>query len=740
MITLQLKRTARFLSDTLINDFVPRVGEPFLVQYPVNSSGTFYTRDCTTTQSTVTKNIYLEEEDGSLFLLDNTVPGTVPKVGQTIIVKFNYANSVSSPKIKLVINGTLIVDTKDVAYKNGDTYVTSILSSVYNWNSGETRVFTFDGAYWIIQLPEDCLNSSLLFIGNGTDTVSTLYKNGTYIPVSKYISDDMIKNGSITITKLDPNIDLASKEALQEISNALDSFQTETGNNFDSVNSEISLNKIYHVVCDTVSSTANKVVTIPDMPIYDDLTKYDGITLVIKFVNSNTATNPKIETHTSINNTTIISAKPMYVGSNPLTGVFYWRNNDSVIFTYSAVDNRWYMDSTCASSIIASWCANNNTTFINGGMIYAGSVTADKIAAHSITAEQIAVGSLDSSVFTQSVSDVLSNLSEFKQQCGSAGTIVAKCESTDGIAFKDAEISVDNLQSISITNTGMPLVGTSMVVKFENENTYQGNVYFRVTATNGDVAYTKFSAQLGFKLGDSFINIGSSGVQDFSDAQLTAIDYYKWHAGEYRTVMFDGTYWILSITTEYLSKLAEWCLLNGQTWIGGGTIVTGTIVADQIQSGSIDTAKVSLVCMAPNDYGDIINYGGFSYFEGSTGSYITKGVRMYGAIDSDDPDGEPNYYVAITNRGIAIRIGSGMISGYGSEQDSIWSIDASGGVFIGARNDSGNVTLGKAGSTSVVSGNMSILGNLSAVNLPTSSTGLSSGQIYSDNGVLKIVT
>ena len=92
--------------------------------------------------------------------------------------------------------------------------------------------------------------------------------------------------------------------------------------------------------------------------------------------------------------------------------------------------------------------------------------------------------------------------------------------------------------------------------------------------------------------------------------------------------------------------------------------------------------------------------------------------------------------MAITNRGTALKIDGGIISGYGS----MWHIDSSGGVFIGTENTSGNVTLGKAGSTSVVGGNMSILGNLSAVNLPTSSTGLSSGQIYSDNGTLKIVT
>ena len=657
--------------------------------------------------------------------------------GQTIFVTFTNENSVVSPTI-IVNYLTVATDTRGIAYRENGSYSTDILSSIYNWNAGDTRVFTFDGNYWIIQLPEDYINSSLLFIGNGIDTVSSLYESGTYIPVSKYISGDMIKNGSITITKLDPDIDLASKEALQEISDALSSFQSDTEDEFNSVNSNISLNKIYHVTCDTVSANEKKVVHVAGLPVYDDITKYDGLTLVIKFSNSNTAVEPKLEVWSDY--TRAIAPKPMYVGSLPLSGVFYWKNNDSAIFTYNANDDRWYMDSTCASSIIASWCSENNTTFINGGMIATGSITADKIVAHSITANEIAVGSLDGSVFTQSVSDVLSNLSEFRQQCGSAGTVVAECNSVNSASFKDAEINVENLKSIAVTNTGMPLVGTSMVVKFENENTYQGDVYFRVTATEGQVTYTKFSAQLGFKLGDSFINIGSSGVQEFSDAQQTALDYYKWHAGEYRTVMFDGTYWILSVTTEYLSKLAEWCLLNGQTWIGGGTIVTGTIVADQIQSGSIDTAKVSLVCMAPDDFGDIMNYGGFEYFEGSTGAQTTKGVRLYGAIDSSDPDSEPDFFVAITNRGMSLKIDGGILTGFGKK----WTMDSESGISIGTDGTSGSIVIGHSGGQSTVKGNVTI-NNLNGSNLiigslPTSSAGLSTNQIYVGNdGTLKVV-
>lgn len=43
-----------------------------------------------------------------------------------------------------------------------------------------------------------------------------------------------------------------------------------------------------------------------------------------------------------------------------------------------------------ANTVIGQWCYENDTTYIDGGNIYTGSVTADKIAANAITADKIA--------------------------------------------------------------------------------------------------------------------------------------------------------------------------------------------------------------------------------------------------------------------------------------------------------------------------------------------------------------
>lgn len=47
-----------------------------------------------------------------------------------------------------------------------------------------------------------------------------------------------------------------------------------------------------------------------------------------------------------------------------------------------------------ANNVVAAWCYDNNTTYIDGGNIYAGTITAKQIAADAITADHIAAGSI----------------------------------------------------------------------------------------------------------------------------------------------------------------------------------------------------------------------------------------------------------------------------------------------------------------------------------------------------------
>jgi hypothetical protein len=749
MITLQLKRTIKNLSDNKIKNLILENGEPLLVESSTNTSIEFNT-ECSTVGDQQKKNVYLNYEKSDLLIIKD---GNL-LVGTTLIVKFDEENSYSGMPIKLslVAAGSSSIYTYNVAYLDNNEYNYNIYGSTkYNWSANDTRVFIYDGVNWIIKLLSDYIDSSLLFIGNGKDTVNSLYESGTYIAVSKYVSVDMIKNGSITIKKLDPNIDLASKEALQQISNALDSLSDNTETNFNNVNDKINLNKIYYVTCDTVATSTTKIVNVANLSTQGNIDNYDGLTLVIKFTYGVSIEDYEyltLRVMDSTGTTQLIPEKPFYVGNNRLSKAFYWEENDTLIFVYNAnylgsiepSKGVWSMAGTSASSVISNWCYNNSTTAINGAAIYSGTISGEKIMANSITADQIAVGSLPPEVFTQGVQSVIGNLNQFKQQCASAGAIIARCSSDSGDQCKSAYVTEEVLSSIStklgLNNALIPLTGTSIVVNFLNEDTFfseNGNlngINFALTTGSDDSRF--FEAPLGFIFNGDFVNVG----RPLADVQVNSslyeiINYYKWPANSYRTLMFDGLHWILSITTSYLSKLAEYCLNNNQTWIGGGTVITGTIVADQIQSGSIDTSKVSLVCYGTDDSNDVMNYGGFGAYKGSTGSSRTTGVWMYGATDWGDTDGVPDYHVVITNAGLLINIKNGRISGYGNK----WKIDASSGVEIGL--NYGNISIGRDSNAENGISTLKIRGK---IDVPTSNSGLPTGSIYVDNGILKVVT
>ena len=97
MITLQLKRTAKNLSEDIVNTFVPEVGEPFLVESDTNSSGTFISDGCISTPSSVRKDVYIKEEDWDLFAFASGLPVGVllPQTGQTVFVEFTNENTVT---------------------------------------------------------------------------------------------------------------------------------------------------------------------------------------------------------------------------------------------------------------------------------------------------------------------------------------------------------------------------------------------------------------------------------------------------------------------------------------------------------------------------------------------------------------------------------------------------------------------------------------------------------------------
>ena len=107
------------------------------------------------------------------------------------------------------------------------------------------------------------------------------------------------------------------------------------------------------------------------------------------------------------------------------------------------------------AGVIADWCYNNDKTFIDGGKIYAGTITANEIAAKAITADKIAAGAI------------------------TAGKIAAGAITADKIAAGAVtadKMSVTSLESICANIGGFKIEGNSL--KASKEKSSYISIYY----------------------------------------------------------------------------------------------------------------------------------------------------------------------------------------------------------------------------------------------------------------------
>ncbi|MCU6763371.1 Uncharacterised protein [uncultured Roseburia sp.] len=176
--------------------------------------------------------------------------------------------------------------------------------------------------------------------------------------------------GAVTISALDSNAISTIKGYSNEALTTAKAAQTaaNTANN----------RATYHYgTCSTAAATAAKVVILSGFVLYT------GAIVSVYFSNQNTAANSTL----NVNGT---GAKAIRVNNAAMTAAYYWAANNTVTFTYNGT--YWIMSDSSANTIIAKWCYNNNLTYIDGGKLYAGTVTADKINVSDLTALKATIG------------------------------------------------------------------------------------------------------------------------------------------------------------------------------------------------------------------------------------------------------------------------------------------------------------------------------------------------------------
>lgn len=539
----------------------------------------------------------------------------------------------------------------------------------------------------------------LLFIGDGETQLSNFYTNRKFVSITNFVTADQIL--SIPASALPEG--LATIDQLEQLEHDINESIGGINSALGALDSKIDTSKLFYATCTTSANIANKVIQI-NISDEERTSDFTGVSFVIKFTYANSSDNPVLQV-TDLLGQSVISG-PMYIGNQPLSGIFNWIAGDTLIFTY--YDDKMNMAGTSASQRLATWCSENDATLINGGMIATGSITADKIQAGSITANQIAVGSLPASVLDQQFSAALNNLNFIEKQAATSKQVICSCDTDGDEIIKEVYLEGDAALSISIVDNA-PLYGTSLVIKFTHKNTSVNGCSLRLILDGQQFPEAaNLVPAIGYYDDDNLFH-GLEPDQDLN-----------WFDNDTRILIYDGAHWIIQPPTGYLRRAAEWCLNNNQTFIQGGSIIAGRISCAQLEAGTIDTSKISLSYYSLDSEGNLVNYGGFDHYDGSTGLETTKGVMMYGS-DKD------NYNFAMTNKGAIWNVYKGWIMSYGN----MWTIQSGGTVYINDNEDipSGDILIGRnANTTYLNSGTIYIKGStihngskLNAKYLPKSS-------------------
>lgn len=192
--------------------------------------------------------------------------------GATVLVKFSYENSASSPTLNVNSTGA-----KSIYYKGS-----TLSSSLYYWGDGNIVEFYYDGTYWnLISIQSDpnilatiTLGSSAVFNGSATSAVTA---------------------GSLTTTRT-----------------------------IDGVEFNGSANVTRYASCSTASGTVAKTATITA----GTYKLAAGAKVTVKFTYANTAANPTL----NINST---GAKSIYWRGSAITMAQYWQAGAVLEFVYT---------------------------------------------------------------------------------------------------------------------------------------------------------------------------------------------------------------------------------------------------------------------------------------------------------------------------------------------------------------------------------------------------------------------
>lgn len=223
-------------------------------------------------------------------------------------------------------------------------------------------------------------------------------------------------------------------------------------------------------------------------------------------------------------------------------------------------------------SVLAAWCYNNNKTYINGGKIYTGTVTATQIAANAIVAGKIAANA----VTTATIAAGAINADKLSANSVIAGKIAANAVTVGTIAA--GSVNADKLASNAVTAAKIAANAVTSDKIIADAITTAKIAASAVTANEiaaGAVTAAKISA--GQITADK-IAAGAITADKFYGTAITSKNYVANSAGM-KIDLANG-----SIDTK-----------NFKVDSAGNVAMTGTLTMQGAQSMTVKNASASLV-------------------------------------------------------------------------------------------------------------------------------------------------
>lgn len=251
-------------------------------------------------------------------------------------------------------------------------------------------------------------------------------------------------------------------------------------------------------------------------------------------------------------------------------------------------------------SVLVAWCYNNDKTYINGGKIYTGTITATQIAANAIVAGKIAANAVTAGTIVAGAV-TLDKLAANSVNAGKivAGSITAAqiaANTITGAKIAATTIAAGNLAANSVTSDKIvagAITAGKIAAGAVTANELAANC---ITATNGKIASIDASKITTGYLDANRIRAGSITVTLLGNDVTGSIDTANHNAVSAQDAAKEAgerAEEAAIVANNNKSQLKGWEYEN-KTTINGGAIQAKTIDAEKLNVQSLSALSANL--------------------------------------------------------------------------------------------------------------------------------------------------